>query len=143
MLSLDHNQLTVPPASLRQLSRSRDLYLSDNRLTALPEFISELSQLRLLTARNNNLSTLPKSLLQLRSLEQLYLHGNSGLGLPTEILGAGLEAVVSLRARPARPNDILTYYFENQHAARPLNEVKLILVGRGQAGKSPGPAAVR
>ena len=72
--------------------RSRDLYLSDNRLTALPEFISELSQLRLLTARNNNLSTLPKSLLQLRSLEQLYLHGNSGLGLPTEILGAGLDS---------------------------------------------------
>jgi internalin A len=56
--------------------------------------------------------------------------------LPTEILGADRKAVGRQGERPARRGDILTYYFESQRAARPLNEVKLLLVGRGQSGKS-------
>jgi hypothetical protein len=43
--------------------------------------------------------------------------------------GSDFKAVQRKRIRPARPDDILTEYFENQHATRPLNEVKLLLVG--------------
>lgn len=57
------------------------------------------------------------------------------MGLPAEILGPRLEAR-TIGIQPARPGDILTYYYQKQRAARPLNEVKLLLVGRGTSGKS-------
>jgi Leucine-rich repeat (LRR) protein len=95
-----------------------------------------LDDLQSLHVSNNNLNFLPESLRRLRNLEELYLHGNGQLDLPMEILGSDFNAVQGKRMRPARPDDILTYYFENQRATRPLNEVKLLLVGRGQSGKS-------
>ena len=136
LLDLSGNQLSTLPEFLGQLSQLRLLELSNNQLSALPESLGRLEHLRSLSVSNNDLSFLPESLLQLRNLEELYLHGNSRLDLPTEILGPDHSAVRVKRIRPARPGDILTYYFENQRAMRPLNEVKLIIVGRGQSGKS-------
>jgi internalin A len=38
--------------------------------------------------------------------------------------------------KPASARDILDYYFKTRRRARPLDEVKLLLVGRGKSGKS-------
>jgi internalin A len=42
----------------------------------------------------------------------------------------------SNRRLPNRPKDILAYYFAQRFGAEPLNEAKLILVGRGGVGKT-------
>ncbi|MCG9890853.1 MAG: TIR domain-containing protein [Thermosynechococcaceae cyanobacterium MS004] len=74
---------------------------------------------------------------QLAQLERLYLHDNDALHLPNEILGPTWEEVNNIDATPAKPCDILDYYFRTrQGEKRPLNEAKLILVGYGDVGKT-------
>jgi internalin A len=71
---------------------------------------------------------------KLTRLERLYLHGNQALGLPAEILGPTWQ---EHSANSAKPAAILDYYFRARgREKRPLNEAKLILVGRGAVGKT-------
>jgi internalin A len=136
LLSASHNHLTALPESFCKLVELQSLSLDHNRLTTLPEAIGCLSQLRRLECESNDLAYLPDTLLEMPKLAELYLHANPRLGLAEEIQGARSDAVASRRARPARPLDILTFYFETRRASKPLNEVKLLLVGRGGSGKS-------
>jgi internalin A len=69
------------------------------------------------------LQSLPESLLNLR-IDDLNLKGNPALDLPESIL-----------KRP--PKEILRYYFESRAGnGQPLLELKLLVVGRGKAGKT-------
>src|SRR5205085_1295314 len=101
-----------------------------NQLASLPESIGQLSKLRKLYLHNNQLIKLPKSLLRLTQLEELGLHENNALSLPMEVLA---HETAFGKLSPAEPAKILEYYFR---ARRPLNEAKLILVGRGGVGKT-------
>jgi internalin A len=78
---------------------------------------------------------LPVELSKCKKLRQLFLHGNPDLGIPAEILGPTREEARygSSTEMPAKPADILDYYFRPK---RPLLEAKLILVGRGAVGKT-------
>jgi internalin A len=78
---------------------------------------------------------LSESLKQLTLLKALYLHGNEQLGLPIEVLGPTWREVGGA-TQPAAPGSILDYYFRTRGGSRPLNEAKLILVGRGGVGKT-------
>ncbi|HLL73914.1 MAG TPA: COR domain-containing protein [Pyrinomonadaceae bacterium] len=132
-LSFYGNRLTEVPESIGRLTLLQRLYLTDNRLTELPESIGRLTQLRGLYLNNNKLTNLPESLLNLKKLERLYLHGNKALGLPAEVLGPEWGE----GGAPANPKEILEYYFRVRGGERrPLNEAKLILVGRGGVGKT-------
>jgi internalin A len=132
-LHLDNNQLTSLPESVGQLSQLRSLSLSHNLLTTLPESIGQLSQLQFLYLDDNQLTSLPETLKKLKQLMRLYLHGNEALGLPAEILGATWRE----DSAPGEPTAILHYYFRVRgDQKRPLNEAKLILVGRGAVGKT-------
>ena len=117
-------------------SRATGLDLSGQGLTQLPEALGQLSQLQQLNLSNNQLTAVPEALRYLTSLKELYLHGNTALDLPTEVLGPTGNEVISNKAQPARPSDILEYYFRVRGGRRPLNEAKLILVGRGAVGKT-------
>jgi internalin A len=44
--------------------------------------------------------------------------------------------VLGERTKPADPEKILEYYFRTREGKRPLNEAKLIFVGRGEVGKT-------
>ena len=67
---------------------------------------------------------MPESLGQLQNLHTLDLRGNKGLGIPDEILN-----------KP--PAEILEYYFSTRgRDGAPLRELKLVVVGRGGAGKT-------
>jgi internalin A len=130
-LYLSGNQLSALPESIGQLSRLQVLYLSGNQLSALPESIGQLSRLQGLSVSNNLLSTLPESIGQLSELWTLDLHGNPGLSLPDEVLGP------TTRESFKTPREILDYYFATRGAKGwALREVKLIVVGRGGAGKT-------
>jgi len=134
-LTLMGSQLTSLPEAIGQLNQLLLLDLDDNQLTLLPEAIGQLNQLQLLYLRNNQLCSLTNSLGNLKSLEVFYLHNNQALDLPIEVLGPdiGEEGKWS---PPAKPSDILDYYFRTKGGKRPLNEAKLILVGRGAVGKT-------
>jgi internalin A len=135
-LKLSGNRLANLPKSIGQLVQLQHLGLSDNQLLVLPESIGRLTQLQILMLSGNQLKALPKSIRNLSALERLYLHDNSLLGLPAEILGPTQQDVNNLMVRPEKPNKILEYYFRLQSGQRPLNEAKLILVGRGEVGKT-------
>jgi internalin A len=71
--------------------------------------------------------------LNLTRLRLLFLHGNAALELPAEVLGKSWNE----SGRTANPREILKYYFRTRRGVRgPLNEAKLILVGRGAVGKT-------
>jgi internalin A len=143
-LTLSHNELTELPESLSQLKQLRILHLNDNQLTVLPESLSQLRQLLLLNLSDNQLMELPESLKQLKSLDKLFLHGNPGLGLSSDILGPTWEELQRSTKQAGNPRAILTFYFsQRKRSARPLNEVKLLLVGHGRVGKTSLSKALR
>jgi len=136
-LYIAFNRLTVLPDSIGQLHNLQHLALSDNHLKKLPYSIGNLAQLKQLLLSDNRLTSLPESLLNLQSLKALFLHENDALKIPAELLGPTIEEADERRARPAKPIEILKYYFKvHAGARRPLNEAKLILVGRGAVGKT-------
>jgi internalin A len=125
-LDLYDNQLTALPKSLGQLAQLRRLLLYNNRLKALPNSIAHLKHLQLLSLHRNQLTELTESLLELESLKELWLPENESLGLPTEVIEKARD-----------PRAILEYYFSTRgEQGRALRELKLIVVGRGGAGKT-------
>ncbi len=136
-LFLSSNQLTNLPDVIAQLTNLQTLDLFNNQLTGVPDAIIQLINLQTLDLSNNQLTSLPEGMNQLSQLENLYLHHNDVLKLPREILGPTWEEMISEGATPAKPLDILDYYFRTrQGEKRPLNEAKLILVGYGDVGKT-------
>jgi internalin A len=117
-------------------SKATELDLSGERLSQLPEALGQLSQLQWLYLHGNQLTTVPETFQHLTSLRDLYLHGNEALGLPVEVLGPTRQDMPRKQAQPVKPSDILEYYFRVRGGRRPLNEAKLILVGRGGVGKT-------
>jgi internalin A len=140
MLDLSSNQLTSVPESLGELTALETLHLSSNQLTSVPESLGELIALETLHLSDNQLTSAPESLGELTALQVLYLHGNDELGIPMEILGPAWHEIGNPSIKgglsPARPKEILDYYFGLQTAARPLNEAKLMLIGWGAVGKT-------
>lgn len=134
-LSLSGNQLTALPPEIGGLAGLTTLNLFNNRLAALPPEIRFFSDLTHLILENNQLASLPESIVNLSSLQELTLHGNEKLGLPPEVLGP-TYADSSNDNPPAKPADILKYYFATRKGSKSLREIKLILVGRGEVGKS-------
>jgi internalin A len=134
-LNLDSNQLTALPEWIGQLVRLEGLDLDNNRLTALPKSIGQLTRLQRLYLNGNQLTRLPESIVNLSQLKELYLHGNSPLGLPVEVLGPSWIEVFDQGKKQNAPSTILEYYFRSRQG-QPLNEAKLILVGRGGVGKT-------
>ena len=143
-LDLFDNQLTELPESLGQLTQLKSLDLWSNQLTALPKSLGQLTQLRSLNVSNNLLTALPESLGHLTHLQELYLHENPGLGLSPDILGVTWQDAIGGKKQPADPRAILAFYFgQRKRNAKPLNEVRLLLVGHGRAGKTSLSKALR
>jgi internalin A len=130
------NQLITLPDAIGKLAGLTTLDVSRNQLTALPETLGQLTRLTTLNVSGNQMTALPESLRALSFLKRLFLHGNNSLGLPAEVLGPTVVDVYGEKATPAKPADILDYYFRTRGGARPLNEAKLILVGFGKVGKT-------
>jgi hypothetical protein len=140
-LNLGGNQLTTIPAEIGQLNALTTFDLSGNQLTTIPPEIGQLNALTTLHHIGNRLSTLPGWLRDLPKLERLFLHDNPGLRLSPAVLGGDPRKT---REGLASAKSILDFYFGRETGrTRPLNEVKLILVGRGGAGKTSTVRAIQ
>ncbi len=155
-LWLQDNQLTGLPAEIGQLTNLTNLYLFMNQLTEVPTEIGRLEKLEILYLEQNELTSLPGEIWKLKNLKKLDLRKNKLTSLPKEVLGTGLEIRwewdsklngVFCEGNPfesppvevvKRGTKAVRKYFEGleEPAARALNEVKVLLVGDGGAGKT-------
>ncbi|MCB1231028.1 MAG: leucine-rich repeat domain-containing protein [Verrucomicrobiae bacterium] len=136
-LFVSDNQLTELPEWLGKLTSLQLLDLGSNQLSELPEWLGQLTALQSLDLRSNQLTELPEFLRNLPRLDRLFLHGNPSLNIPEEILGASYFDSVLRKDKAAPPESILSYYFSTRgDEGAGLRELKLLVVGRGQAGKT-------
>jgi len=150
-MDLSNNLLVVLPESLGQLAQLQTMYLSNNRLTALPESIGQLTQLQTLDISDNQLTALPDGIGNLIKLQKLIIgsyskEANKLTDLPPSL--AKLEHLEELKLNTNILNSELaeaykqgikgvkTYLRAKAVAQIILNEVKLILVGEGEVGKT-------
>ena len=141
-LNLGSNHLSSLPPEIGQLTALPALFLYGNQLSSLPPEIGQLTALTEILLDDNQLSSLPPEIGQLTALTRLFLHGNPALEIPESILGPRFfETIGPDKKTAARPQDILNFYFGQRQGAaqgtlRAVNEIKLMLVGRGGAGKT-------
>ncbi len=131
-LNISGNQLTSLPPEIVELKSLTELYISSNQLTLLPSEIVKLKNLTKLNISRNQLTSLPPEIIELdMNIKWEYQLGENGIFLegnplenpPIEIVKQGREAV--------------TNYFKSlEGEKKPLNEVKVLLVGDGEAGKT-------
>lgn len=134
ILYLSGLNLTSVPESIATVQHVVGLYLNSNRLRTVPEGLGRLQNLVGLYLQQNELVELPESLRLLTGLQKLVLDGNPELGLPVEYQNAAV--LYSARDSQRTPGAILDYYFRVVRGSRPLHEAKVILVGRGEVGKT-------
>jgi internalin A len=124
-LSLGGTQIREFPKEISELKNLQELSLSDTQISELPKEISELKNLKTLFLENTKISKLPKEILELKKLFFLSVD-NTQLNLPPEIAKDYTQ-----------PQAVLNYYFENIVGKdRPLNEIKMLLLGEGEVGKT-------
>lgn len=116
------NQIHYLPEWIGKLKKLKGLNLAGNKIRNLPLSIVDLKELRVIWLLDNNLEGLIEGMQNLE-ISEIKLEGNPELGLPKSLL-----------KRPAQ--EILRYYFELRGENQPLLEMKLLLVGRGKAGKT-------
>jgi internalin A len=122
-LDLSSNELTELPDWVGEI-RASTMNFAGNQLKDLPESIG-LSIANAIGFKSNQLERLPESLRQMPHLRTLVVSDNPDISIPESILKSGTA------------QEILAYYFESQgEKGRPLQELKLLLVGRGKAGKT-------
>ena len=147
-LDLSSLGLRLIPESLRDLDHLEVLNLYSNAISEIPAWIGELSSLVALNVRINRLVELPKEIGLLRNLNILLLDSNKLRSLPEAVRELPLTRLMlegnpdlglpkSVTQQDSSPWEILRYYFESRgEDGRPLLELKLLLVGRGKAGKT-------
>lgn len=136
-LNVSNNQLTALPENLGRLAQLQSLNISGNQVSVLPNGVENLHALSVLDASNNQLSALPRWLRKL-PLTSLWLQENQRLGIPAAVLGKYLPPHERRQSsRIKSPAAILDAYFSAQELdGQPLDEIKLVLVGRGATGKT-------
>lgn len=154
-LNMAWNQLTSLPPGITELKSLTTLYMFWNQLTSLPLEITELKNLTRLDISRNKLTSFPPEITELKNLTTLILSDNQLSSLPPEILELGIdiewegnsaEKGIFLEGNPLEnpPIEIvkqgreavINYFKSFEGEKKPLNEVKVLLVGDGEAGKT-------
>jgi internalin A len=122
-LNLSGNAIRDLPDWFARIS-AMAINLDANRISRLPEELG-WTETRTLSLKHNELEYLPESIHKAPNLQKLYLSGNSALKIPKGLLAT------------ATAQQILQYYAEfHDKNEEPLLELKIMLVGRGKAGKT-------
>ncbi|MFN9672995.1 MAG: leucine-rich repeat domain-containing protein, partial [Microcystis sp.] len=131
-LYLDHNQIREIPEALAQLTSLERLYLGHNQIREIPEALAHLTSLRYLNLNNNQISEIPEALAHLVNLKRLVLKNNPITNVPPEIIRQGWGEIISDNGNP----QAIFSYLKDKGKKRPLNELKVLLVGEGDVGKT-------
>lgn len=153
-LDISGNKLTYLPSEISKLKNLKELGISENKLISLPPGISELKNLTQLDISRNQLTSLPPEIKELTNLTQLDISGNQLPSLPPELLELELEIeweerwkyyTIFIKENPLenppveiakQGKEAILNYFRSEGEKKPLNEVKVLLVGDGGAGKT-------
>jgi small GTP-binding protein len=130
-LVLSNNQITVIPEAIAKLTSLSKLNLGNNQITVIPEAIAALTSLSVLDLDDNYIREIPEAIAALTKLEQLYLESNPIQNVPPEIIRKGWSENVW---ENGEPQVIFTYL--KSATKHPLNELKILLVGEGDVGKT-------
>lgn len=154
-LALQGNRLIRIPASVLQLRHLKTLYVGHNGITAIPETLGSLEELEELHLSHTGIESLPESISRLKNLRCLYAAKSRIKTLPRWLFRMGLDVHVErdpktgillygnpLESPPAhvirRGKAAVMEYFDSLEGEERLrlNEVKVLLVGDGGAGKT-------
>ncbi|MEO7212404.1 COR domain-containing protein, partial [Mucilaginibacter sp.] len=145
-LNLSGLNLESLPEIIRQLKNVKSINISNNKISEIPKWIGELKDLTALDASTNQLKALPRQMGALKNLELIFLQNNDLYYLPEwlsklPLINIRLQGNFRLELPSSilrlTPPEILRYYFESRSDdGLPLLELKLLLVGRGKAGKT-------
>ncbi len=124
-LYYSNNQLTEFPKEIAQLTNLKDLNCSNNQLTELPEEIAQLTSLQGLDCSDNQFTEISETIVFVKRLEYLYLRNNPLKNIPKEIYDER-NCLTPLR----------DYLNSLKAETKELNEIKVLLVGDGGAGKT-------
>ena len=156
VLYLKQNDIKTLPPEIGDLENLEILDLGDNKLMTLPPRIGDLKNLQTLNLKNNYLTNIPLEIGNLKNLQKLDLTDNKLTKLPSEISEIGVEIHerrrffaegIYLEGNPLesppieivkKGMDAIIEYFKSlkEQGARAINEIKLLLVGQGGAGKT-------
>ncbi|NCR77025.1 MAG: GTP-binding protein [Microcystis aeruginosa K13-06] len=131
VLDLENNQISEIPEALAQLTSLQYLYLSNNQIREIPEALTHLTFLQYLYLINNQIREIPEALAHLVNLKILVLGNNPITNVPPEIIRQGWGEEIWDDGNP----QAIFSYLKNK-ATRPLNELKVLLVGEGDVGKT-------
>jgi internalin A len=130
-LWLSVNQITKIPNAIAALSNLQVLYLTQNQITKIPDAIAALSNLQQLRLGGNQITKVPDAITQLVNLKGLVLENNPITNVPPEIIRKGWGEDIT---KDGDPQAIFSYL--KAHNKRPLNEIKVLLIGEGDVGKT-------
>ncbi|WP_353570313.1 COR domain-containing protein [Candidatus Albibeggiatoa sp. nov. BB20] len=146
ILDLGENKLKKLPKEIGELQNLEKLQLWKNKLEFLPNELGKLHSLFLLGVGENQLKYLPNTLGELQNLSILQLWKNNIKGLPSSIgnlkklkelhiSNTPLQKLLPIEIKTQNTKAIIDY-FNSLQQERPLNEIKILLVGDGGAGKT-------
>ncbi|MBC1196306.1 leucine-rich repeat protein [Microcystis aeruginosa BLCCF158] len=130
-LHLSDNQIREIPEALAQLTSLQRLFLDNNKIREIPEALAQLTSLQRLFLDNNKIREIPEALAHLVNLKRLVLENNPITNVPPEIIRQGWGKTIWDDGNP----QAIFSYLKNK-AERPLNELKVLLVGEGDVGKT-------
>jgi small GTP-binding protein len=151
LLDLNSNQISVISV-LKELGNLKELDLSFNRISNI-SMLKELGNLTVLFLSHNKINDI-SMLMELENLTRIDLRNNQINELPEEILGLQIEIKwerdwrggIFLEGNPLeyppieivkQGKEAIRYYFQSLAGEKQaLNEVKVLLVGDGGAGKT-------
>lgn len=148
-LILRNNQISALPQSLKKLRKLKGLYASGNNFKTFPSAISSIPSLVEVELSNNKITDIPKDLM-MPNVNFLALEGNKIYHFPKEVIKQNSIYGLQLFGNPIYniPLEIFNdqgdcadevrNYFESLEIEQVthLYEVKLLIVGRGQVGKT-------
>jgi internalin A len=129
-LYLFNNKITSIPPAIEKLTNLQGLYLSNNQITTIPPEIEKLTNLQKLDLGHNKITTIPPEIEKLTKLKRLVLDNNPLFEIPPEIICQGWGQRIW---EDGNPQAIFEYL---KSTKQPLNEVKVLLVGEGDVGKT-------
>lgn len=127
-LFLNGIDLKEIPDEVFELKNIERLDCVNNKINSLPKSFSNLSELKTLFLFSNNITEIPEEVIFLKKLELFEIHDNPIKSIPAELFEAGNKRN-SLSA-------IRNYINSLKEGTKSLNEVKVIIVGDGGAGKT-------